>query len=226
MDNIQNLYSTLIKRLRLRENGETLEFMNNLGLKYSKNYGVSIYELRKIADDFRPNHSFALHLRDSEIRELKILADMIDNPEEVSPETAAEILQNAETIELAEQAAFNILSKLPFATDLCRQNILSDNQNVQRAVLLTIGRAAFSKNSDFKNDDFQFFVSEIEKLISNPKFKHGTIAFRVLFQIGSANKTLNNTTIESLNRIKQMETKNSKSLADETISLLEYQTYS
>jgi hypothetical protein len=162
MEEAQKLFHEILKKIRLRENGEIVELMNRNGLLYKKNFGVSILFLREIASEYEKDSNLASLLRNENIRETRILAEMIEDPDKISFEEAELVLMRADNVELAEQMSVNLLSKLPFAHLLCRKNIFSKNKSVQTAVLLTIGRLALNKKTE-NSEDFLLYLTEIEK---------------------------------------------------------------
>jgi len=77
-------YDEILKRLKSLSNPRAVEGMAKYGITAERTYGVSIPNLRKIAQETRKNHALAQQLWESNIRETKILASMIDNPELVT----------------------------------------------------------------------------------------------------------------------------------------------
>ena len=59
------------------------------------------------------------------VRECKILATMLMPPEEMLPEVADIWMEQTPTLEIAEQAAFNLYQRLPYAADKAFQWLAS-----------------------------------------------------------------------------------------------------
>ncbi len=111
MNNSENTIKTILKEIRVKENGPAMDAMNRMGLKYKRNFGVSLSDLKKIAEKYRPDNNLAKDLRKKNIRETRILAEMIEDPKMVSEESANEIVSGIDTNELAEQACLNLFEK-------------------------------------------------------------------------------------------------------------------
>lgn len=81
------------------------------------------------SDDAPPLHSplytLAIALWKENVRECKILATMIMPPEEVSPEVIDIWMEQTETLEIAEQTAFNLFQHLPYAPEKAFQWLAS-----------------------------------------------------------------------------------------------------
>ncbi len=81
-----------MKSLKIRSlsNPKAIEGMAKFGITPRKTYGVSIPSLRKMAKEIGKNHELALQLWEMDIRETRILASMIDEPELVTEEQMEE----------------------------------------------------------------------------------------------------------------------------------------
>jgi 3-methyladenine DNA glycosylase AlkD len=74
----------LIKRLKSLFSPEAVAGMARFGINPKNMYGVSIPVLRRMAKEIGKNHLLAQRLWRSGIHEARILAGMIDRPEEVT----------------------------------------------------------------------------------------------------------------------------------------------
>ena len=112
---------------RLLMNGETSRYMREHGLGYHLNWGVAFTDLRKMAEEEGKDFHLALALWKEDIRECKILATLMMPPEEMTPELADLLMEQAGTQEMAEMLAFNLLQHLYFAPVLAFEWISSSN---------------------------------------------------------------------------------------------------
>lgn len=96
------LMTELMGRLRNSMNGAVTGSMQERGIGYGLNYGVAVHTIRDIARDFAPNHSLALLLYKQQIRELKIAATYVADPETVNLSELAFWAGGLETPEIAE----------------------------------------------------------------------------------------------------------------------------
>ena len=80
----------IIKKLESLENPENIVGMARFGIVTKKAFGVSAPVLKQFAKDIKKltkeRHTLALELWETEIHEARIIAYLIDNPTEVTPE--------------------------------------------------------------------------------------------------------------------------------------------
>lgn len=116
---------------RLMMDGATAQSMRDKGLSYHLNWGATLPRLREKADEIGKNYELSIALWKENVRECKILATMIMPPGEILPEVVDIWMEQTPTIEIAEQAAFNLYQHLPFAADKAYQWIASDSVMAQ-----------------------------------------------------------------------------------------------
>lgn len=106
-------------------NGEAMRSMRNKGVNYHLNWGVSIIDLRKMAEEWGSDYDVAIELWKENIRECKILATMLMPKERMLPELVDLWMEQTTEVEIAEQACFNLYQYLSFAPDLAFRWIAS-----------------------------------------------------------------------------------------------------
>ena len=109
------------KSFFLRMDGTASRSMREKGLDYKINWGVSIPDLRKMADEYGKDYALAIELWKENIRECKILATMMMPPEQMLPEIVELWMQQTSSQEIAEMAAFNLYQHLEYAPVLAFQ---------------------------------------------------------------------------------------------------------
>jgi hypothetical protein len=102
---------------RLMMDGATAASMRQKGLDYKLNWGATLPRLREKADEIGYDYDLAIALWKEDIRECKILATMIMPPEKMLPEIVDIWMEQTKTIEVAEQAAFNLYQHLTYIAD-------------------------------------------------------------------------------------------------------------
>ena len=121
MDDIQQQVKEIKQSFRLAMDGATAQSMRQKGLDYHLNWGVTLPRLqemaREIASGHPPLYQLALALWKENVRECKILATMLMPPDEMLPEVADIWMEQVPTVEVAEQAAFNLFQHLPYAAE-------------------------------------------------------------------------------------------------------------
>lgn len=98
----------IFKNFQKLENRESADSMKRLGLNYEQNHGVMIADLLLLAKDYQGRGDIAKILRTYNVRESRILAEMIDNHNEMSAKELDEVVNTIDNFELVEQFAVNM----------------------------------------------------------------------------------------------------------------------
>ena len=116
---------------RLMMDGATAQSMRDKGLDYHLNWGATLPRLREMAQTIALSYSLAIALWKENVRECKILATMIMPPDEMLPDVADLWMEQTPTIEIAEQAAFNLYQHMPAAPDMAYRWIAAPDDLTQ-----------------------------------------------------------------------------------------------
>lgn len=131
----------LLGAVRKQMNGAVLDTLRYYGSDYGLNYGVAIHSLRETARKTGRDDGFARFLYRQQVRELRIVALWIAEPERTTaadfPFWAAGIINS----EVAEQAAHALLSQIEDIDALLAEWCASDNALLAYAALLAASRS-------------------------------------------------------------------------------------
>ena len=179
-EEIENQIKSIRRAIYLSMNGICAENIDNAGLEYKQNFGVSWARLCEIAQNYTPNYELAERLWLMSIRETKLLATLLCPPHELTAERLAEWTTGITTIELAEIFAFALLRKTTL-TEQILQLEASNNQLLRLAAYHTLARQTASLSTDnlqtainnIKPQDLDEISAfrAIESLISNITFR-------------------------------------------------------
>lgn len=123
-----------IKRLIfLSMNGVVSESIERKGVFYKKNFGVSLYRLKQIAEKFEKDALLAAQLWNLHYRETMILAVFLQPIDKFSLEKAMEWSNEIQTLELAEIASKYLFSKVIFSENFATKK-LADEASLQLAI--------------------------------------------------------------------------------------------
>ncbi|MDE6139722.1 MAG: DNA alkylation repair protein [Alistipes sp.] len=111
MDDTQRMIA-MLSQMRRQMNGAVAESMTERGVHYGLNYGVTIPTVRDIARRECRDHGFAKYLYSQQVRELRLAACHLAEPEAVSIEDFSFWSRGITTMELAEELAFGLLSHI------------------------------------------------------------------------------------------------------------------
>lgn len=107
----------LLGEMRREKNGAVADFMRYYGEKYGLNYGVSLATVRANAaaergDDIVVDHKFARQLYLQQVRELRLAALWLADPESISKSNELDFwAEGIINSEVAEEAAFALLHR-------------------------------------------------------------------------------------------------------------------
>ncbi|MFV0593874.1 MAG: hypothetical protein ACK5M7_21050 [Draconibacterium sp.] len=186
-------YQKLLQAIKLRKSGEVVESMNHQGISYKLNWGVSIIDLRELAQMYQPDHLLALKLWNKQWRETMILATLIDEPQEVSEEQMDFWTKTFETTEIAEQASANLWCKTRFAFIKALEWCRGKKHIIRFTGVHLIGRLAITDKKAI-DEMFEPFFEELPILARDEKLF--TPLYRAIIAMGTRSKMLNEACIE------------------------------
>ena len=127
--NNDEIIKSIKNDFRLGMNGIISTSMRNRGMDYKIIFGLSLPQLRTLAEKYSPNQEVAIRLWNENIRESKLLATMIFPYSEMSMEIAKEWIEDIKYSEVADIASMYLFSKLPYAEQLCLEYVNSENED-------------------------------------------------------------------------------------------------
>lgn len=141
----RQMSARLLTRLRKETNGAVVGDMEEKGLCYWRNYGVAQHVVRRVAREFAPDHEFAKYLWCQPIRELKISAATIAEPDRITPDELKFWFNGIENCELAENIASFLLSRTPLTDTIFELYGNSDDPAQLYAAILAAARGDASR---------------------------------------------------------------------------------
>jgi len=210
-------FRQILTKIRLVKNGETVEQMCQLGLKYKINWGASIVSLREIAAQYEPNHLLALKLWNKQWRETMILAAMLDVPSEVTEEQMDYWTKSLETTEIAEVLNTYLWSKTKFSFVKSLEWCRGKKHLVRFAGLNLMGRLAIAEKSAM-DDLFEPFFDVLSPLSKDTKLEQ--VFYRSFILLGMKNKRMNEVAILFAEGLKNSDSEDSRNLAGVILSEL------
>lgn len=141
-------------------NGVTADAMTDAGLQYKTNLGVGIPRLKEIAANFELSADLARRLWLLGGRETMILALILFPKEKISQNDFLIYEKGITNLELAEQAAMQLFSKLENSQEISKLLLNSTNSFAQVAGLLTISRIYNQLDNTFIDKILDFLPAE------------------------------------------------------------------
>ena len=215
MTDFTDTLKELRKKLRTRENGPASEAMEKLGIKYNRNHGLAVREIKILAESYKFNHELALELHFKDIRELVLMSFMIENPETVECSQIKLWLTELKDTEQAEQIAINLITEAKHCHNKFNDWANIENDYAVRAIFLAIARIAMTKADNFSNSEFEGFI---ELCVLKAEKEHINIAKAISFalrRIGRLNTHLKEQSLSAIEEIKNSKYKNSQIIYEE-----------
>ncbi|NPA44969.1 MAG: DNA alkylation repair protein [Chlorobi bacterium] len=221
MQNSDINIKTILKEIRTRENGPAVDAMERMGMNYNRNFGVALSDLKAIANKYKPNHELAKVLRNKDIRETRILAEMIEDTNLISEKEVENIIQNINTIELAEQTTINLLEKLNFTEEKVIEWIKSEKEFVITTAFILISRIALLKKDKSDNYFIEILPYAEKHSENNSIFVRKAIS-RALRQIALRNEKLKSKILLTCDNIKDKNSQLANIIIEEVVPLIDF----
>lgn len=146
-EEVENEIKRVKNEIMLSMNGICAEKINDSGLKYDKNFGVSIARLKEIAQNHEKSYELAQRLWYMSIRETKILATLLCPANKFTAGDMNEWIESTDSIETIEMLSFGILSKATHIYNEAIELLTSDSALKRLAAYHTIARITGNLNS-------------------------------------------------------------------------------
>jgi len=186
--------------LKEKSSPQYLAGMLRFGIDNSKALGVKVPEIRKLAKIIKKDHQLAEELWQSGIHEARLLATMIADPKQVTPEQMDSWTNDFTSWDLCDQACGNLFDRTPFAIDKAFEYSQSELEFVKRAGFVLMAEFAVH---DKKATDDQFlpFLPVIEREAWDERNFVKKAVNWALRQIGKRNTLLRHAAIDCAERI-------------------------
>ena len=196
---VERQFQSVLTTVRAFQNGEVSDNMRLRGMVYKVNLGLSILDLREIAQSYQPDHLLALKLWNKQWRETMILATLLDEPAKVTEQQMDVWTKSFENIEMAEQASANLWWKSPFAYIKALEWCRGKKHWVHYTAIHLMGRLAMM---DKKSPDemFEPFFEELLTLSKDPSLS--AVTERTLTILGNRSEYLNTLTMDFIQQLK------------------------
>ncbi len=192
-------FQLLLKQIKAYKNGEVAASMKRQGIEYKMNWGVSVVELRSLAQRYNPNHLLALKLWNKKWRESMILATMLDEPSDVSEEQMDFWTKSFENYEIAEQASSNLWIKTKFAFIKALEWSRGKKHMLHFTGIHLMGRLALTQKTAI-DEMFEPFFEELAVLGKDPRLN--AVIFRTIIALGNRSAILHSLSKELANTFK------------------------
>jgi 3-methyladenine DNA glycosylase AlkD len=209
-------YHEILKKLRSLSNSKAVEGMARFGINPNHTYGVSIPNLRKMAQEIGVDRILAQQLWASVIHEARILASMIEDPEEVTEDQMEKWVSDFDSWDVCDQCCSNLFDKTPFAYKKAMEWSKRKEEFVKRAGFVLMACLAVHDRKGEDKQFVQFLLSVKREATDNRNFVKKAVNW-ALRQIGKRNLLLNEMAIKTAKEIQKKNSRSAKWIASDAI---------
>lgn len=193
--------------------------MARFGIDSSKAIGVKLPDIRKLAKTIKKDHQLALELWESGIHEARLLATLVADPKQLTPQQMDNWANDFYSWDICDQACGNLFDQTDFAIEKALEYSASEQEFVKRAGFVLM--AEFAVHNKKASDDvfIQLFPVIEREAWDNRNFVRKAVNWS-LRQIGKRNRMLNQVAIAVAKRIAQQDSKAAKWIASDALAEL------
>jgi len=212
--------SQVIDLLKQNADASRLEGMKRYAIDTSNAFGVTMPEIRKVAKQIKKDHSIALELWKTGIRECQILASLIDDRKQVTEEQMDRWTADFNSWEVCDQVCGNLFVRTPYAVEKALEYSSSEKEFIKRAGFVLMAEMQVH-NKKIKDDELLEFFPIIEREAWDDRNFVKKAVNWALRQIGKRNITLNKPAIECAKRIAKQDSRAAKWISKDALAELE-----
>src|SRR5438445_4370600 len=129
---------------RLRSMGDTkaVEEMARFGIQSSSSFGISVPKLRSLAREVGRDHQLALKLWETGLHDARLLASMVDDPEQVTVDQMDKWVRDFDSWDVVDGSCGTLFDKTPFAVSKAKEWCKRDEEFVKRAGFVLMAELA------------------------------------------------------------------------------------
>ena len=206
----------ILTKLQRQKNPKNIAGMVRFGINPEKTLGIPIPFLRTLAKKIRKDHHLAQELWNSGIHEARILASMIENPEQVTEKQMDEWVADFDSWDICDQVCMNLFDKTPWAYEKAVEWAGEKEEFVKRAGFALMAVLAFH---DKKADDkrFEKFFPIIEREATDERNFVKKAVNWALRQIGKRNPVCMKKAGACAQRLMKVDSKSARWIASDAM---------
>ena len=181
--------------------GSVAKSMRDKGVDYKLNWGATLPRLQAKAAELGKNYDLAIALWKENVRECKILATMIMPAEQVLPEVIDIWMEQTDTQEIAEQAAYNLYQYLPYAPEKAYTWMASEKELYQLCGFHVLSRLFMNKQELNERGINEFIDQALAALQGNslPVRKAAMSCMQRFAELGLVYERLSKSALKTIN---------------------------
>ncbi|HEY91435.1 MAG TPA: DNA alkylation repair protein [Dehalococcoidia bacterium] len=209
-------YAGIMEKLKSLANPDVIEEMARFGINPENNLGISITSIRQIARETGKDHSLAIQLWESGIREARMLAALVEEVKLVTGEQMDTWANDFNSWDICDHCCSALFRYTDYAYQKAVEWSSNDKEFVKRAGFVLMATLTVS---DKKAPDEKFApFFELMKRESTDDRNYAKKAVNwALRQIGKRSPGLNKMAIETAREIHAMDSKSARWIATDAL---------
>lgn len=139
-------------------NPDNVVGMARFGIETSNAFGIPLPALRKMASRYRRRHDMALALWDTGIHEARIMASIVEDPSQLTPEQMDNWTAEFNSWDICDQCCNNLFSLAPFVRNKISVYCNDERQFVRRAGFVLMATLAVHAKEITDSDVAEWFT--------------------------------------------------------------------
>lgn len=210
----------VLKKLKEKADSDNLEGMSRFGITVNNRLGVSVPDMRKTAKTFARDHRLALELWKTGIAEARILASMIDDPEQVTEKQMEKWVRDFNSWDVCDQVCMNLFEKTHWAWQKIPEWADREEEFVKRAAFALMACLAWHDKNAPDENFIKLFPLLKRGATDDRNFVKKAVNW-ALRNLGKRNAKLNRAATKLAKEIKRIDSKSAQWIASDAIRELE-----
>lgn len=206
----------VVERLQARARPDQLAGMASFGMAVEQRLGVSIPELRQIAKEVGKDHQLALELWQTGIAEARIVAAMVDRPEELTEEQMERWVTGFNSWDVCDQVCMNLFEKSPLAWKKIADWSEREEEYVRRAAYALIACLAWHDKRTTNAEFIRLFPVIKQGATDERNYVKKAVSW-ALRNVGKRNRNLNRAAIDLAEEIGRIDSRAARWIASDVI---------
>jgi 3-methyladenine DNA glycosylase AlkD len=214
---VENMrFEDVIAKLKSMGNPEATAGMARYGIKADRALGITIPRLQKLAKSIGNNHRLAEDLWSSNIHEARILACMVDDPQQVTEAQLEHWAKAFDSWDVCDQCCNRLFGQTPFAWRKALAWARRSEEFVKRAGFVLMAVLAVHDKNASDRQFAPFFKCIKEQAIDERNFVKKAVNW-ALRQIGKRNLSLNKQAIAVAEEIGQFDSRSARWISSDAL---------
>jgi 3-methyladenine DNA glycosylase AlkD len=209
-------YDQIMRTLKSNASPENVAGMARYGIKADRNYGVCTPVLFDLARRVKGDHRLALRLWNSGIRDARLVACFMDDPDLVTEEQMDDWVEDFNSWDVCDGCCLHLFRRTRFAHKKAREWTRREEEFVKRAGYVMIATLTVQDKKSPDKVWRQYFPIIVKGSTDERNYVKKAVNW-ALRQIGKRNLALNREAIKVAERIAKIDSKVARWIASDAL---------